>query len=47
VQTSSDVSSIGSFSINSTNLVWTAIPEPGSSLVAVLIGAGLLIRRRE
>lgn len=41
-----DVSSFGSFSINSTTLTWTPIPEPQSTLVGLLIGAGLVRRRR-
>jgi hypothetical protein len=37
----------GHFTTNTGNLVWTAVPEPTSALVVVLLGAGLLLRRRE
>jgi autotransporter-associated beta strand protein len=40
-------SSQGSFSFNAGNLTWTAaIPEPTNALAGLLIGAGLLRRRR-
>jgi autotransporter-associated beta strand protein len=37
---------IGSFTINGTSLTWTAVPEPTSALAGILLGAGLLCRRR-
>jgi autotransporter-associated beta strand protein len=37
---------MGSFSISGTSLTWTAVPEPSTALVGLLIGAGLLRRRR-
>ena len=39
----------GSFSFNNTNgtLNWTAVPEPSSALAGMLLGAGLLRRRRK
>ena len=46
VETSDDVSSYGSFSIDGTNLTWTAVPEPSSAVAGLLLGAGLLRRRR-
>ena len=46
VQTSTDVSSYGSFTINGTSLTWSAVPEPTSALAGLLIAAGLLRRRR-
>ena len=46
VQTSTDVSPYGSFTISGTSLTWTAVPEPTSALVGLLITAGLLRRRR-
>jgi autotransporter-associated beta strand protein len=40
-------SSLGSFSMtNGGSLVWSAVPEPSSALVALLLTAGLLRRRR-
>ncbi len=36
----------GSFSVSGTTLTWSAVPEPTSALVGLLIGAGLLRRRR-
>jgi len=36
----------GSFTFNGSTLTWTAVPEPTSALVGLLIGAGLLRRRR-
>jgi autotransporter-associated beta strand protein len=36
----------GSFSVNGSTLTWSAVPEPTSALVGLLIGAGLLRRRR-
>jgi autotransporter-associated beta strand protein len=36
----------GHFSFSGTSLQWTAVPEPSSALVGLLIGAGLLRRRR-
>jgi autotransporter-associated beta strand protein len=47
VQTSTDVSDYGSFSISGTSLTWTAIPEPTSALAGLLLTAGLLRRRRK
>ncbi len=42
-----DVSSVqGSFSFSGTELRWSAVPEPTSALAGLLIGAGLLRRRR-
>lgn len=32
---------------NSGNLIWTPIPEPGNALVGLILGAGLLKRRRK
>jgi autotransporter-associated beta strand protein len=46
VATSQDVSSYGSFTINGSSLTWTAVPEPTSALAGILLGAGLLRRRR-
>ena len=46
VETSNDVSAYGSFTINGSNLTWTAVPEPSSALAGLLIAAGLLRRRR-
>ncbi len=46
VATSSDVSTYGSFTITSSTLTWTAVPEPTSALAGLLITAGLLRRRR-
>jgi autotransporter-associated beta strand protein len=36
----------GAFTISGTTLTWTAVPEPTSALAGLLIGAGLLRRRR-
>jgi autotransporter-associated beta strand protein len=36
----------GSFTMTGTTLTWTAVPEPSSALAAMLLGAGLLRRRR-
>jgi autotransporter-associated beta strand protein len=36
----------GSFSLSGSTLTWSAVPEPSSGLVGLLIGAGLLRRRR-
>ncbi len=41
-----NVSSYGAFSINGSTLTWSAVPEPTSALAGLLIGAGLLRRRR-
>ena len=42
-----DVSTQGSFAINGSSLTWTAVPEPSSALAGLLVGAGLLRRRRK
>ncbi|MGB6221678.1 hypothetical protein [Haloferula sp.] len=34
------------FSISGTTLTWSAVPEPTTALAGLLIGAGLLRRRR-
>jgi autotransporter-associated beta strand protein len=47
VQTSRDVSQYGTFTINSSALTWTPIPEASTALVGFLITAGLLRRTRE
>ena len=36
----------GQFSISGTTLTWTAVPEPSAALAGLLLGAGLLRRRR-
>ena len=36
----------GSFSISGTALTWTPVPEPSTALAGLLLGAGLLRRRR-
>jgi hypothetical protein len=36
----------GSFSLSGSTLSWAAIPEPTSALAGLLLGAGLLRRRR-
>jgi autotransporter-associated beta strand protein len=41
-----DVSTQGSFSINGSTLTWTAVPEPTGALAGLVLGAGLLRRRR-
>ena len=46
VQTSDDIRRYGSFSISGSSLVFTAVPEPSSALAGLLLGAGLLRRRR-
>ena len=45
--TGQSVSGLGNFSITGTSLTWTAVPEPTSMLAGLLLGAGLLRRRRE
>ena len=46
VDTSTTVSTYGSFTISGSSLTWTAVPEPTSALAGLLITAGLLRRRR-
>jgi hypothetical protein len=46
VQTNTDVSARGSFTITGSSLTWTAVPEPTSALAGLLLTAGLLRRRR-
>ncbi|MCX6880054.1 MAG: hypothetical protein NTW21_40565 [Verrucomicrobia bacterium] len=46
VATSRDVSQYGSFTISGTSLVYSTVPEPTSALAGLLLGAGLLRRRR-
>jgi fibronectin-binding autotransporter adhesin len=41
------ISTYGSFSISGSTLNWTAIPEPSSALAGLLLGFGLLRRRRK
>lgn len=41
-----DMTHVGSFSINGTNLTFTAVPEPTGALAGLLLAAGLLRRRR-
>ena len=41
-----ELADFGSFSINGTNLTWTAIPEPSTALAGILLAAGILRRRR-
>jgi len=36
----------GYFTMSSTSLTWTAVPEPTTALAGILLGAGLLRRRR-
>lgn len=43
----SGLSGVGSFTVSGTSLTWTAVPEPSSTLVGLLITAGLLRRRRQ
>jgi fibronectin-binding autotransporter adhesin len=45
--TAGSFASEGSFSINTNTLKWTAVPEPTSALAGLLLGAGLLRRRRK
>ena len=44
--TSLSVPTTGSFSMANNTLTWTAVPEPSSALAGLLLGAGLLRRRR-
>lgn len=37
----------GYSTINGTSLTWTAVPEPTTAFAGILLGAGLLRRRRE
>jgi autotransporter-associated beta strand protein len=46
VTANQDVSPYGTFTINGSNLTWTAIPEPSTALGGLLLAAGLLRRRR-
>ena len=46
VATNQDVSSYGSFTISSSSLTWSAVPESSTALAGILLGAGLLCRRR-
>ena len=46
VQTNTDVSTYGSFTISGSALTWTAVPEPTSALAGLLLTVGLLRRRR-
>ena len=41
-----DVSTYGSFTITGSTLTWSAVPEPGGTLAGLLLGIGLLRRRR-
>ncbi len=41
-----DTTAQGSFTISGSALTWSAVPEPTSALAGLLIGAGLLRRRR-
>lgn len=43
---SSPTATQGAFTFSGTDLKWTAVPEPASGLAGVLLGAGLLRRRR-
>jgi len=36
----------GAFTFSGTDLKWTTVPEPASTLAGLLLGAGLLRRRR-
>lgn len=47
VTTSTDVSTYGSFSVNGSNLTWTAIPEPTTALAGLLMSAAVIRRRRQ
>jgi autotransporter-associated beta strand protein len=40
------IGTYGSFSITGTDLTWTAVPEPSTALAGLLLGLGLLRRRR-
>lgn len=44
--TATELATYGTFSISGSDLVWTAIPEPGTALVGILLAAGLMRRRR-
>jgi autotransporter-associated beta strand protein len=46
VQTSYPVNSLGSFTINGDYLTYSTVPEPGGAVAGLLLGAGLLRRRR-
>ena len=46
VTSTADPITQGSFTISGSSLTWTAVPEPTSALVGLLITAGLLRRRR-
>ena len=37
----------GTFTVSGNTLTWTAVPEPTSALAGILLGAGLLRRRRK
>jgi autotransporter-associated beta strand protein len=41
-----DPAGYGSFSLSGNSLTWSAVPEPSSILAGLLLGAGLLRRRR-
>jgi hypothetical protein len=47
VTSTADPITQGSFTISGSSLTWTAVPEPTSALVGLLITAGLLRRRRK
>ncbi len=42
----SSIGSYGGFTISGSSLEWQAVPEPSTSLAGLLLGAGLLRRRR-
>jgi autotransporter-associated beta strand protein len=44
--TSVNIASRGAFSLTTNGLTWTAIPEPSTALAGILLGLGLLRRRR-
>jgi autotransporter-associated beta strand protein len=46
VTSTADPLTQGAFTINGSSLIWTAVPEPSSALAGLLLGAGLLLRRR-
>jgi autotransporter-associated beta strand protein len=46
VISTADPATQGAFSISGSSLTWTAVPEPSSALTGILLGAGLLRRRR-